>query len=71
MTPSHPRNTRRCSTPVNLSRFHREHEKFYASAPREHAVRLQRHARTLEALADTGGRGVSVEHRHSARSPAP
>jgi hypothetical protein len=38
---------------LNLSKFHREHEKFYASAPRELAVRLQRHARTLQALADT------------------
>ena len=37
---------------VNLSRFHREHEKFYASAPREQAVQLQRHARALLALAD-------------------
>ena len=37
---------------LNLSRFHRDHEKFYASAPREQAVVLQRHARTLLALAD-------------------
>jgi hypothetical protein len=37
---------------LNLSHFHREHEKFYASAPRERAVALQRHARTLHALAD-------------------
>jgi hypothetical protein len=36
----------------NLSRFHREHEKFYASSPLETAVQLQRHARTLLALAD-------------------
>jgi hypothetical protein len=36
----------------NLSRFHREHEKFYAQAPRAEAVVLQRHARTLCALAD-------------------
>lgn len=36
----------------NLSRFHRDHEKFYAQAPREQAVRLQRHGRTLSALAD-------------------
>ena len=36
----------------NLSAFHREHEKFYASEPREQAVKLQRHARTLLALAD-------------------
>jgi hypothetical protein len=37
---------------LNLSKFHREHEKFYASSPREHAVTLQRHARSLQALAD-------------------
>jgi hypothetical protein len=36
----------------NLARFHRDHERFYASAPREQAVTLQRHARTLQALAD-------------------
>jgi hypothetical protein len=37
---------------LNLSRFHREHEKYYASRPREQAVDLQRHARALHALAD-------------------
>lgn len=37
---------------MNLAAFHRDHEKFYASAPREQAVELQRHARTLLALAD-------------------
>ena len=37
---------------MNLSKFHREHEKYYASAPREQAVVLQRHARSLLALAD-------------------
>lgn len=37
---------------MNLSRYHRDHERFYASAPRERAVELQRHARTLQALAD-------------------
>lgn len=36
----------------NLSRFHREHEEFYAQRPREQAVGLQRHARALSALAD-------------------
>ena len=36
----------------NLSRFHRDHEKFYAQQPREQAVALQRHSRTLAALAD-------------------
>jgi hypothetical protein len=43
---------------LNLSRFHREHEKFYASFPRERAVALQRHARTLHALADRWSRVV-------------
>ena len=43
---------------LNLSRFHREHEKFYASFPRERAVTLQRHARTLHALADRWSRAV-------------
>jgi hypothetical protein len=37
---------------LNLSRFHKEHERFYASAPLETALRLQRHARALLALAD-------------------
>ena len=35
----------------NLTHFHHEHEKFYGAAPRETAVQLQRHARTLQALA--------------------
>ncbi|HTK65829.1 MAG TPA: hypothetical protein VL595_25830 [Pseudonocardia sp.] len=42
---------------VNLAEFHREHEKFYASSPREEAVVLQRHARVLQALADAWLRG--------------
>lgn len=37
---------------LNLSKFHRDHEKFSSSVPREQAVLLQRHARTLQALAD-------------------
>jgi hypothetical protein len=40
------------TTVMNLSQFHREHEKYYASAPREQAIVLQRHARSLLALAD-------------------
>ena len=37
---------------LNMTAFHREHEKFYSTAPRERAVVLQRHARTLHGLAD-------------------
>ena len=37
---------------LNLSKFHRDHEKFYASAPREVAIRQHRHAGALQALAD-------------------
>lgn len=48
----------------NLSRFHREHEKFYAQRPREQAVDLQRHARALGALADRWST-VSVEDRNA------
>jgi hypothetical protein len=43
---------------ANLSRHHREHEKYYASAPREQAVQLQRHARSLLALADQWSEAV-------------
>jgi hypothetical protein len=37
---------------LNLSKFHRDHEKFYSQEPRLHAVTMQRHARALQALAD-------------------
>jgi hypothetical protein len=43
----------------NLSRFHRDHERFYAQAPREQAVVLQRHSRALSALASRWS-GVEV-----------
>ena len=36
----------------NLSRYHREHEKYYAEAPLTDAIALQRAARTLIALAE-------------------
>ena len=52
---------------LNLSRFHREREKFYASSPLETAAQLHRHARTLLALAD---RWVTAEpSTRSAISP--
>ncbi|HEX9063531.1 MAG TPA: hypothetical protein VF843_00390 [Streptosporangiaceae bacterium] len=37
---------------ANLSRYHREHEKFYAEAPLSDAIALQRAARSLLALAE-------------------
>src|SRR5215207_740729 len=37
---------------LNMTAAHREHEKFYSVSPREQAVALQRHSRTLHALAD-------------------
>jgi len=37
---------------LNMTAFHREHEKFYSVSPLEQAVVLQRHSRTLHALAD-------------------
>jgi hypothetical protein len=37
---------------LNMTATHREHEKFYSVSPREQAVVLQRHSRTLYALAD-------------------
>jgi len=52
MTTSNQGNAALLEAMMNLTRFHREHEKFYASSPREFAVTLQRHARTLLALAD-------------------
>ena len=36
----------------NLSRYHREHEKYYSEAPLADAIALQRAARTLIALAE-------------------
>ncbi|MDD7968131.1 hypothetical protein [Actinomycetospora lemnae] len=37
---------------LNLAHFHKEHERFYSSSPLDTALQLQRHARTLQALAD-------------------
>jgi hypothetical protein len=51
---------------LNLARFHKQHERFYAASPLETALRLQGHARALLALADrwstvepSGHRGAS------------
>lgn len=67
-----PRAARDDANPVleaalNLIRFHEVHERFYATAPLETAVRLQRHGRALLALAD---RWATVEPSpHAALSP--
>jgi hypothetical protein len=45
---------------LNQSRVHKEHERFYSSSPLETALRLQRHARTLQALADRWTTAVPV-----------
>lgn len=37
---------------LNMSAFHRQHEEYYSTSPREQSVVLQRHSRTLLALAD-------------------
>jgi hypothetical protein len=49
---------------ANLSRYHREHEKYYSEAPLADAIALQRTARTLIALAE---RWTAAE---PARAPA-
>lgn len=41
-----------CPVAANLSRYHREHEKYYSEAPLADAIALQRTARTLTALAE-------------------
>lgn len=48
---------------LNLAAFHKQHERFYASSPLETAVRLQRHARTLLALADRWTTIEPADHR--------
>jgi hypothetical protein len=40
---------------ANLSRYHREHEKYYSEVPLADAIALQRTARTLIALAERWG----------------
>src|SRR5689334_8132951 len=45
----------------NVSRFHREHEKYYSEAPLHDAVALQRIARTLMALAERWSTAAPAE----------
>ena len=39
-------------TILNLSKYHREHEKFYAKSPLECAIQLQKASGILKTLAD-------------------
>jgi hypothetical protein len=55
-------------TVLNLSRFHHEHEKYYAEAPLEDALALQRIARTLRSLAERWSE-VEPQAAPSTRSP--
>jgi hypothetical protein len=60
--------SRMFGTISNLSR-HREHEPFDASSPREPAVTLQHHARTLLALADHWSTTSARSGRSATSSP--
>jgi hypothetical protein len=51
---------------ANLSRYHREHEKYYSEAPLADAIALQRTARTLMALAE---RWTAINPAAPAASP--
>jgi hypothetical protein len=53
---------------LNLARFHREHEKYYAEAPLEDAIALQRFSRTLRSLAE---RWSAVEPRDAPSATSP
>jgi hypothetical protein len=48
---------------LNLAKFHKQHERFYASSPLESALRLMRHARALLALADRWTTVEPTDHR--------
>jgi len=52
---------------LNLSQYHREHEKFYAESPLHDAIALQRDSRALKALAERWSVADPEEHP----SPSP
>ena len=52
---------------INLSRFHREHEKYYSAAPLDDAIGLQRTSNALKALAERWSEAEPAEA--SATSP--
>src|SRR4051812_21585007 len=47
---------------LNLSQYHREHEKFYAESPLPAAIALQRPSRALKALAERWTVATPEEH---------
>lgn len=55
------------SVVLNLSQFHREHEKFYSESPLHDAIRVQQISRNLKALAERWA--VAVADEHPAPSP--
>lgn len=52
---------------LNLSQYHREHEKFYAESPLHDAILMQRDSRALKALAERWA--VATPEAHPAPSP--
>ncbi|HJQ41576.1 MAG TPA: hypothetical protein VJ831_00695 [Jatrophihabitantaceae bacterium] len=54
---------------LNLSRDHREHEKFYATAPRERAVVLQRDERATRQSCATTTRPGPIPRDRPNRNP--
>jgi len=52
---------------LNLSQYHREHEKFYAESPLHDAISLQQTSRALKALAERWM--VAAPEEHPAPSP--
>ena len=52
---------------LNLSQYHREHEKFYSESPLHDAITLQRDSRALKALAERWS--VATPEGHPSPSP--
>jgi hypothetical protein len=50
---------------LNLSRFHREHEKYYSAAPLEDAVGLQRTSLALTCWESVTGSSPTIGNRRS------
>jgi hypothetical protein len=53
--------TQMIETILNLSKYHREHEKFYSQAPLQQAISLQHVSRLLKTLAERWGQVKPIE----------